>query len=236
MAPVDIFRFWSQIKPHQKIHPADRDVFRRVGQRGHGLKLNCLPGNFMGPLKTASIVLLFLSPGFVRFDAKFARTSKGRSWYAKTRTGNHPLPSKADHASANKWWEKFARMFEVEPIQLRDKMAILDIGAYHSKKFSDYPLLAALQSSRVTLEWAQTVLFPQAMRGERIVICLRSPHFWGLARGRKRGRSLFSPNTTRGGYPLLKRRRDKKLRDEIIRSVQIAIRNAQSRRSSKTTI
>ena len=30
--PSDIFRFWSQskIKPYQRIHPADREVFKRV--------------------------------------------------------------------------------------------------------------------------------------------------------------------------------------------------------------
>ena len=56
----DIFEFWAQIKPSEHVHPADYAVMRRVG---HGFDLDCLPGCFFGPLRTARIVLLFLSPG-----------------------------------------------------------------------------------------------------------------------------------------------------------------------------
>jgi hypothetical protein len=61
--PVDIFRFWAKIKLHEKVHPEDREVFGRVGRRGHGLDLRCLPASFFGRLQDAPIVLLFLSPG-----------------------------------------------------------------------------------------------------------------------------------------------------------------------------
>lgn len=58
---MDIFEFWSSIDPTARIHPADADVFRRVPR--HGFDLDALPGCFMGPLRTAPVVLLFLSPG-----------------------------------------------------------------------------------------------------------------------------------------------------------------------------
>jgi len=44
---------------------------------------------------------------------------------------------------------------------------VLNIGAYHSTAFADYQLLAALPSCRVSLDWAQGVLFPQAVKGDR---------------------------------------------------------------------
>lgn len=83
---------------------------------------------------------------------------------------------------------------------MQTKVAILNIGAYHSKTFADVPLLAALPSSRVSLDWAQRVLFPQAIAGNRIVICLRAARFWGLKEGKSYGEALFAPPVTRSGY------------------------------------
>ena len=69
-------------------------------------------------------------------------------------------------------------------------------------------MLAALPSSRVCLNWAQSVLFPQAEQGERAVVCLRKAEYWGLKRGEKYG-SLFAPEVTRrGDMNLLPRRQD----------------------------
>jgi hypothetical protein len=50
------------------------------------------------------------------------------------------------------------------------------------------------------LDWAQSVLFPQAERGERVVICMRAVNFWGLEAGQRYGKALFAPQTTRGGH------------------------------------
>jgi hypothetical protein len=100
---------------------------------------------------------------------------------------------------------------------------VLNIGAYHSKTFTDYPLLAALPSSRVSIDWAQSVLFPQAMRGERVVVCLRSAHFWGLAAGNQYGQSLFAPSVTRRGDIMKKTAEQKRMRQAIIRAVKRAI-------------
>jgi hypothetical protein len=76
--PVDIFRFWTKIKPHEKIHPDNREVFHRVGRRGHGLDLRCLPASFNGRLRDAPVVHLFLSPGINPNDIREARTSRGQ--------------------------------------------------------------------------------------------------------------------------------------------------------------
>jgi hypothetical protein len=69
-----------------------------------------------------------------------------------------------------------------------------------------------LPSSRVTLDWAQGFLFPQALRRERIVICMRSAAYWGLEAGKKyRGSWLFAPDTTRNGYLKQKTQSQRKL-------------------------
>jgi hypothetical protein len=220
VSPNSIFTFWSRIGPTAKIHPADQYVFRRVGKRGHRLRLKCLPCPFAGRLKDALVVFLFLSPGFSSRDLKDAKTRRGQAHYSKKRKGLQPW---SEQDAGAEWLKKILKMFELDFEAARNKVAVLDIGAYHSKEFRDYPLLAALPSSRVSLEWAQGVLFPQAIRGERVVVCLRSAHFWGLERGTNLGR-LFVPDVTRGGRMRRTTHTQKKMREKIIRAVRSALK------------
>jgi hypothetical protein len=79
-------------------------------------------------------------------------------------------------------------------------------------------MLAALPSSRICLDWAQSVLFPQAEAEERVVVCLRSPKYWGLRAGDSRG-WLFCPKTTRNAFM----RRDDEMRERVKAAVQEAV-------------
>jgi len=203
--PIDIFEFWSQAGPRDMQHPQDREVLSRL-KNAHKFDLHCLPYCFVGPLRSAPVVLLYLSPGFNKFDRKQPRTSKGRDWVMKCRTGNQKLPGQDDHYDGWKWWRSHTSAFG-DWQKLQDRVAVLDIGAYHSPRFSDWGLLAALPSCRVTIEWAQTVLFPQAIAGKKIVVCLRSPNYWGLddgKAGRRYGTGLFAPRVNQGGYMIKK--------------------------------
>ena len=101
---------------------------------------------------------------------------------------------------------------------VRHYISVLNIGAYNSKTFEDAPLLAALPSSRMSLSYAQEVLFPQAMAGERVVVCMRAARFWGLDTGKREGEALFAPEVTRGGF--MKRN---EMREEVIEVVKAAI-------------
>jgi hypothetical protein len=200
---VDIFKFWSQVGPNDYQHPADRDVLQRVGS---SFDLRCLPGCFRGPLRTAPVVLLYLSPGlnpaFEKDYLKEARSRAGRVLNYRTRSGRVLLPGPAQLFPAWKWWTSRTACFG-EWQKVQDKVAILNICAYHSKSFDDKPLLVALPSSRVSLDWAQGVLFPEAIAGKRVVVCLRAASFWGLRtgkRGRQYGESLFCPLVTRSGH------------------------------------
>ena len=200
MKTIDLFDFWSLIGPSECIHPADRDVFDRVKDR-HGFNLHCLPACFMGPLRTAPVVLLFLSFGFHDEDLVEAKSERGQNRYMKMRLGDQPLPGPEEHTVAWKWCVSRTKCFGRWE-DLRTKIAVLEIGAYHSRTFKDDPLLAALPSSRASLDWSQAVLFPQAIAGERAVVCLRSSRFWGLQEGKHYERSLYAPRVTRGGHML----------------------------------
>ncbi len=207
---TDIFKFW-EIPVKAGPHPADREVLKRVE---HNFDLKCLPGCFAGPLKTAQVVLLYLSPRQSDQDYIDAKTRRGRDRYRRVRLGHEPLVGPEDHERAWKWWSSRTKSFGYWQ-DLRTKVAVLNIGAYHSKIFADAPLLAALPSSRASIDWAQSVLFPEAIAGRRVVICLRSAHFWGLQKGKCYGKALFAPNTTRSGFML-----KNEMREQVTRKVR----------------
>lgn len=213
---TDIFDFWSQIGPTDNIHPADKEVFSRLGPDGHQFNHNTLPACYMGPLRTAPVVMLFMSPGFKEEDEKRAATPEEQDRYVRTRQGNEPLPPVG--VPGGEWWRKRVKCLKVDVDKAATKVAILNIGAYHSKDMLDPELLAALPSSRVSLDWAQNVLFPQAIKGERVVICLRSAKFWGLRRGGKPVGQLFAPEVNRAGDML-----NGPDREKIISTVQRAL-------------
>lgn len=197
----DIFEFWSEVAPTDKVHPRDRCVFRRLGDVGHGFNLQCLPTCFAGPLRTAPVVLLYLSPGFSQENVDEANTPEAQARYHERRQGYQPLPGRDGPEPAWwQWWSSRTKVFGPWE-QLRDKLAILNISAYHSANLTHHHVLAALPSCRATLDWAQETLFPQAERDERVVVCMRSARYWGLSKsGRHRG-SLFAPkDVTRSGY------------------------------------
>ena len=212
---TDIFTFWSGIELRDGKHPADHAVLSRVVSN---FDFGCLPAAFDGPLRTAPVVLLYLSPGLSETqDHADAKSKAGRARYRHRWAGNSPLPGPKEHEPAWNWWKSRSPCFG-DWQGLRDKIAVLNIGAYHSKMFADAPLLAALPSSRVSLGWAQDVLFPEAIAGRRVVVCLRAARFWGLKEGERYGLSLFAPPVTRAGHM-----KHGEMREEVIRAVKRAL-------------
>lgn len=214
----DIFDFWKCIGPTDHIHPADDPVFKRLGEDGHGFNTRCLPSAFMGPLKTAQVVLLYMSPGYNPEDEKNAISDEGQQTYAERRGGNQPLPDK--NKPGGNWWRERTKCFKVDDDIIAKKTAVLNIGAYHSEEMKNHALLAALPSSRVSLDWAQNILFPEAEAGRRVVICLRAAKFWGLTTGKEYKGTLFAPPVTRGGHMI-----KGSYRETVIQAAQSALNN-----------
>ena len=211
----DIFQFWSEISEDAFVHPADRLVLQRINPNFHR---ECLPQAYRGNLRDAPVVLLFLSPGLDKGDNEHSASEKGRRYYAQQRIGKCDLPCEDQHESAYRWLTKILKQFGINYEQARSAVATLNIGAYKSESFHDWHMLAALPSSRICLDWAQSVLFPQAEAGERVVVCLRSPKYWGLRTGFSRG-WLFCPKTTRNAFM----RRDDEMRERVKAAVQEAV-------------
>jgi hypothetical protein len=213
----DIFEFWAEMAEDAHVHPADEQVFTRLGN-SHGFSLDCRPGAYCGPLKTAKVVLLFLSPGLDPKDKVHGASPDGKKYYAEQRTGVANLPDVTQHEAAQKWLSYAIKQFGLGYEEARSVVATLNIGAYKSTSFPDWHMLAALPSSRVCLDWAQSTLFPQAERGEKVVVCLRSHNYWGLGVGEPIGK-LFRPECNRNARMLLG-----EMRTRIEEAVRAAVR------------
>ena len=150
-------------------------------------------------MRTAPIVLLFLSAGFEERDLSNAKSPEGQAYYARSRTGNADLPSEIEHAGFFAWSKRILNQFGVDYPAARSKVAFLNISPYKSKRFDDWHMLAALPSCRVAINHAQRVLFPEARQGKRTVVCLRSAKWWGLKRGESYPGRLFAPMSGMSG-------------------------------------
>jgi hypothetical protein len=212
----DIFEFWSGLPGDAHVHPADQTVLDRVE---HHFELDCLLGPFRGRLRTAPVVLLFLSPGFKESDRVHGQTKAGQEYYVRLRSGDCDLPTAEEHEAANTWATRIVRQFELDYDTIRSNVAFLNIGAYKSQDFRDWKMLTALPSCRITLDWTQSVLFPQAEAGERVVVCLRSAELWGLRINERYGKGLFAPACNRSGFML-----KGQIREEAVTAVKDAIR------------
>lgn len=204
---VDIFEYWSVVGPKKKIHPADRFVLNTAM---HPFELECLPNCFSGPLKSAPVVMLYLSPGFRPEDVDRAKEKIEQERAYETRKGVSEL-------SNSPWYRRRTEDFG-DWDSVKRKVAVLNISPYKSKSFTNRELLVSLPSCRVSIHWAQTVLFPQAISGNRIVICMRSAKYWGLNNDRNYEGSLFVPKVTRNGFMEKGRERDSltaKIRDIV---------------------
>ena len=195
---TNIFDFWADVSANAERHPADAEVFRRLGVQSQA---GVLPNPFFGPLKTARVVLLYLSPGLRDDDRHLSMLETVQTYAQRQRSGNAPLPSQEDYEPTWNWWRKRVGQLQVEPAEMRERIAFLNICAYRSKTFDTPYLLSALPSSRTALDWAQSVLFPEAERGDCVVVCLRAAAYWGLATG-DHGKALFVPPVNRSGFML----------------------------------
>ncbi len=194
------YEFWSRCPADCFVHPDDRDALERLP---HSFQLHATPNPFFGPLRTAPVVLLYLNPGFHDDDARLARDAGVRNHFAAQRSGDAPLPSAEEYEPAWRWWSRRVGQFGVDPDRARDRIAVLNVCGYRSKSFGDARMLRALPSTAACLDWARSVLFPQAERGERIVVCMRAASWWGLAgttEGACIGTSLFVPRYTQSGF------------------------------------
>src|SRR4051794_9656058 len=100
---TDLFDFWADVPGDAHVHPKDAKV---LDCADHNFKLGCLPISFSGPMRTAPVVFLFLSPGLHEFDLRHATMKEGQAYYRSQRSGLASLPTEAEHPPAWAWWRR----------------------------------------------------------------------------------------------------------------------------------
>ena len=202
----DFLDFWSKAIPNLQVHPDDEAALKT---NRHEFQLDALVGPWMGPVRTAPVIILMLNGGLVGNgeEAVAAQMPTARASMARTLTGDAPLPNWEGNPKGREWTTKRLAQFGLSYKAAADKVAFINLMPYRSKNGAkDIRMADRLESCRVMRSWMRDTIFKEAEAGERIVICLRSHQQWGLERGTNRGVSLFSPVCNRGGYTLLNER------------------------------
>jgi hypothetical protein len=172
-------------------------------------------------LKAARVVFLFLSPGFSQKDLKEAKTIGGKNHYIKKRKGILPLSESGPGAD---WFNRVVKSFELNSKIVREKIAVLNIGAYHSKKFTDYPFIGCSTFQSRFLRMG-TKSFISAGNSRRACCRLSTIcAFLGTGEGKKFGRALFAPEATRGGHMKRRTKKQKEMRNKVIAAVKKAVK------------
>lgn len=195
----DIFDFWKGVGPQVKVHPSDEPIFKQAGS-SDPFKLECLPTPFYGPLRTASVVLLYSNPGFSQKDVEAGNDPSEQGFYHKQRQGNESLRSQIG-LTKKSWWVSRTKRICADPEFLRSRLAVLELCPYHSTEFKNVKLVKQLPSYNVALNWAHSELFPRARAKQIVVICLRAAKHWRLQENSNDG-FLFVPKVNRSGHML----------------------------------
>jgi hypothetical protein len=119
----------------------------------------------------------------------------------RTLHGSAPLFSFKTDPGGREWTTARLGQFGITYGSAASKVAFVNLMPYKSRNGSqDTHMIQRLKSSCLVRQWANDTLFPEARRGERIVVCMRSAMQWGLQTGTKEGESLYAPAVTRGGF------------------------------------
>src|SRR5262249_34503233 len=165
----DFLRFWEKVKPSLHIHPDDAMALK---SHRHALELGALVGPFMGPVRSAPVVLLTLNGGFNGAEIAEAKVQSARDEMAYNLGGNAPLPTFATNPKGRVWAEARLRQFGLNYQNAGSKVAFINLIPYRSSEGSKDKkrMIPHLASSRIVLAWACDTLFREAESGKRVVV------------------------------------------------------------------
>jgi hypothetical protein len=196
----DLLDFWAKAVPSLHVHPDDA---AELAANHHALTTEAFVGPYMGPVRTAPVVLLTLNGG-ISDNSECITAPKvpgAREAMADILSGDAPLPEWIGDPTGRVWTTRRLAQFGLSYDAAAPKVAFINLIGYRSKHgANDMHMAKRLESSRMVRKWAHSTLFPEAREGKRVVVCLRSARAWGLEPGTKQGAALFAPRVNRAGY------------------------------------
>jgi hypothetical protein len=182
------------------------------------LHLNLLPTPFMGHLKSASVFLLMLNPGFGPHDCygeyevpvyraalvdNLRQTDSNKFLFLNPRFSWHGGYAYW-HAKLQSVIRSFARSADKTYREAREhiqsRIAAIQLVPYHSESFALRDrTLNELRSAQLSRAFVRDVLLPQARRGESLLIVTRAVKHWELPKQVKNV-IVYSPAQARSAH------------------------------------
>lgn len=168
---------WQNLKP---LYVLPEDFAVIVHHRNYSnLRLDMMPGQFIGGLDNAEVVFLLLNPGFNEGDIT---SDLHLSSFANDIHLNHTDPYGSpfyvfnegyEHTEIYKWWARILKVLidaGVSIPTLRTKVMTIEYFPYHSVNYKNLPIVPSQQLA--------FDLVNEAMEREKTIVVMRSKDLW----------------------------------------------------------
>ena len=168
---TDYLAFWSKAIPNLHVHPDDEAALKSTP---HKFALDTLVGPWMGPIRTAPVVILMLNGGMAGNgeEARAAQMPTARESMAHNLTGDAPLPNweGIGNPAGREWTTRRLNQFGVSYKAASDKVAFVNLIPYRSKEGAkDIRMADRLESCRVLRSWMHYTRKPRLASGSSSV-------------------------------------------------------------------
>ena len=138
----DFLQFWAKAIPSLHVHPDDA---AELGRNHRALALDTLVGPFMGPVRTAPVVLLTLNGGLAGTgeEKRAAQIPSEREATARNLGGDAPLPAWANNPAGRVWTVKHLKQFYLGYDTASTKVAFINLIPYRSREGAKDTAIAA---------------------------------------------------------------------------------------------
>jgi hypothetical protein len=185
---------WQSLKP---LYVLPEDFAAIAHHRNYSnLRLDMMPGQFIGGLDNAEIVFLLLNPGFNEGDITTDLQLPG---FANDIQLNHVDPYKSPFYFFNDgyeltgghiWWAKILKPLlqaGVTEAMLRDKIMAIEYFPYHSKTYKNLPLVP---SQKLAFDMVR-----EAITRKKTIVIMRSSKLWFAAVPELEKYDFITPNS-----------------------------------------
>ncbi len=168
---------WQSLKP---LYVLPEDFAAIVHHRNYSnLRLDALPGQFIGGLDKAEVVFLLLNPGFDQRDVDVDIKLPG---FLEANFYNHTNPYASPFYYFNKafkttagyeWWNRILGSLLRSGLtkgELYERIMVVEYFPYHSKSYKDLPILPSQQHA--------FDLVDEAIKRDKTIVIMRSKDLW----------------------------------------------------------
>ncbi|MEO3435074.1 hypothetical protein [Inquilinus sp. CAU 1745] len=191
MTRQELVNFWQQLPDDECIHPDDEWVL----DGDHHLMNDHVPTPWSGPILNAGIFLLYMNAGVGQDENGNVDPDWEQAQHVHEEALRENLNGVTEnymfiedyrgHDGGANWLTSrlrgvFSDDAAIQEENIINHVAVLELVAYRSFRFTDGYVVNALASSRAVLNTVHDELLPRALDGEIFVACMRGAKKWGI--------------------------------------------------------